>query len=162
MVILTSLTFVRVVTVLAIELLVLPWSSRTIVQGQTLQFFEDLFLFDASKVCGSILSVHSSFSTNNREERHAVLARDDPLWMLREGQEMITLAEDLMKSVENVSNTVPLQKVSSLLALNIGLDFTGYDLLLLEQAGILTQTNLQDRYNGPPFCRQESCSLLST
>ncbi len=141
------LIFVGVVTVLAIELLVLPRSSKTIVQGQILQFFEDLenFLFDASKVCGSISSIHSS----NTEENLAILARDDPLWMFREGQEMITLAEYLMKSVENVSNTVDIAK-SELpsgisepsFGLNIGLDVTGYDFLLSEQAGIITQTDL--------------------
>jgi hypothetical protein len=141
------LIFVGVVTVLAIEFLVLPRSSRTIVQGQILQFFADLenFLFDASKVCGSISSIHSS----NTEENHAILPRDDPLWMFREGQEMITMAEDLKKSVESVSNTVEIAKselpsgiAEPSFGLNVGLDVTGYDFLLLEQAGILIQTDL--------------------
>lgn len=143
------LIFVGVVTVLVIELLVLPRSSRTIVQGHTLQFFEDLeyFLFDASKACGSISSIQSCNS--NKDEHQAMLARDDPLWMFREGQETITLAEELVKSLENVTNTVSMAK-SELpfglsepsVGLNISLDVIGYEFLLTEQAGILTQLDL--------------------
>lgn len=143
------LIFVGVVLVLAIELLVFPRSSRAIVQGRILQFFEDLenFMFDVSKVCGSLSSMHSSSSKT--EEHQAILARDDPLWMFREGQEMITLAEDLMKSFDDAANTVSVAKIEFLFGLsepsfglNISLDVTGYEFLLMEQTVILTQADL--------------------
>jgi len=143
------LIFVGVVMVLVIELLVLPRSSRTIVQGQTLQFFEDLenLLFDASKACGSISSLHSS--SLNTEEHQSILSRDDPLWMFREGQEKIALAEELMKSVNNCSKTnavakseLPFGISEPSFGLFISLDVVGYEFLLLEQTRILTQLDL--------------------
>lgn len=145
------LIFVGCCTFLFVELVVFPRSSKTIVQAQSLQFFEDLenFLFDTSKVCGSITSINKK-EKGEGDEVH--LPEDDPLWMLRGGYQKFTssLVEvDLHTSRDVVSKTNALARrefrpalTEPSMGLNVSLDGPGYDNLLGEQSKILSQLDL--------------------
>lgn len=142
------LIFTGVVTFLFVEMLLLPRSSRTIVQAQSLQFFEDLenFMFESSRVCGSIASIQCNSS--NAEEQNILLA-DDPTWMLREGYEKVSLTEDLSKSADVVKETTALAKRELIpgraepsVGLNGSLDAVGFENLLMEQNMIASQLDL--------------------
>ena len=142
------LIFIGVATFLFVEMIVFPRSSRTIVQAQSIQFFEDLehFLFDSGKVCGSISSFHKVSS--NVEEDDAALDADDPIWMLRQGhKKMTTFTHDL--TADTVKSTVALAKselrpgiAEPSLGLNVGLDIMGYENLLMEQDTCQSQLDL--------------------
>jgi len=142
------LIFTGVVTFLFVEMILFPRSSRTIVEAQSLQFFEDLenFLFDCSKVCASMPLVR--ISSSNTERDGFILVEDDPLWMLRNGCNSITLTDDLAKAAETVSKTVALAKSQLASAIaepsfgDYNLDVSGYENLLMEQGRILSQLDL--------------------
>ena len=143
------LIFLGVVTVLFIDMVVFPRSSRTIVEGYSLQFFEDLehCLFDSSKVCGAISSIHTSSPSNEKDL--ASLADKDPLWMLRSGQKEIVLTDDLAETADSATHTVALS-LSELrsgaaepsLGLSVRLNLIGYNNLLAEQSLICSQLGL--------------------
>ncbi|KAL9182904.1 hypothetical protein ACHAXT_004183 [Thalassiosira profunda] len=144
------LIFIGTITFLCIELLVFPRSSRTMVQAQSLQFYEDLehFLFDSSKVCASIPTFHKGTTTSN-EEDYGSLVELNPLWMLREGKENVSITDDLSEDLETVKKTVALTKselkpamAEPSLGLNVAIDAAGYEGLLSEQVGITQQLDL--------------------
>jgi len=163
------LIFVGVVTFLCVEMLVLPRSSRTIVQAQSLQFFEDLehVMFDSSKVCRSISSIHDN-SSKDYENGDAFPSDEDPLFMLREGHEKITLTDDLNHAVETVSKTVALAKrelqpgiAEPSIGLNISDRFTTEHGLNCKVGGLVGERHeigadgwdyLATRPSSPPAC----------
>jgi hypothetical protein len=135
---------VGVVTFLFVEMLLFPRSSRTIVQAQTVQLFEDLeqFFYQSSKTCSSI----SSVSGKDKESDDNLV---DPLWMLRYGHKEVDVTSTLVGAVAAVKKTFALAKselqpgkLEPSLGLNISLDAVGYDRLLSETENIIVQLDL--------------------
>ncbi|KAL7442430.1 hypothetical protein ACHAXM_008532 [Skeletonema potamos] len=135
---------VGVVTFLFVEMFIFPRSSRTIVQAQTVQLFEDLeqFFYQSSKSCSSISSVSG-------EEKKSDVNLVDPLWMLRYGHKEIDVTSRLAGAVAAVKKTFALAKselqpgkLEPSLGLNIILDVVGYDRLLSESENIIVQLDL--------------------
>ena len=142
------LIFVGVVTFLFVEMVMFFRSSRTIVQVDSIQFFEELeqFLIDSSKVCGTISSFHHSGS--NTEEDDEFFDQDTLVLMLRIGHEK-NATDDLTLDVETIKKTVARAQrelkpgiAEPSLGLNVPLDVVGYENLLLEQKRILSQVDL--------------------
>lgn len=138
------LIFVGVAIFLFIEMLLFPRSSRTIVQAQTVQLFEDLeqFFYQSSKTCSAI----SSVSGKDKESSENFF---DPLWMLRHGYKEINVMDSLEDSVTAVKNTYALAKdevrpgkLEPFLGMGISLDSVGYDRLLSESENMIVQIDL--------------------
>ncbi|KAK1739608.1 aromatic acid exporter family protein [Skeletonema marinoi] len=138
------LIFVGVTIFLFVELLMFPRSSRTIVQAQTVQLFEDLeqFFYQSSKSCSAI----SSVSGKDEESNDNFV---DPLWMLRHGHKEVDVTSSLRDSVSAVKKTFALAKVEMRpgtlepsLGMNISLDDVGYDRLLSESENMIVQIDL--------------------
>lgn len=140
------LIFVGVVTFLFVELLIFPRSSRTIVQAQTVQLFEDLeqFFYQSSKTCASI----SSISGRNTDSDNTQVD-PDPLWMLRHGHKAVDVTSSLADASTAVKKTFALMKeelrpglMEPSLGLNVSLDAIGYERLLSEGENIIVQLDL--------------------
>jgi len=138
------LIFVGVAIFLFVEMLLFPRSSRTIVQAQTVQLFEDLeqFFYQSSKFCSAI----SAVSGEDKESSENFF---DPLWMLRHGYKEINVMGSLEDSVTAVKNTFALAKdemrpgkLEPSLGMSISLDSVGYDRLLSEIENMAVQIDL--------------------
>ncbi len=138
------LIFVGVAIFLVVEMLLFPRSSRTIVQAQTVQLFEDLeqFFYQSSKTCSAI----SSVSGTDKESGENIF---DPLWMLRHGYKEINVMDSLKDSVTAVKNTFALAKdemrpgkLEPYIGMSITLDSVGYDRLLSEIENMVVQIDL--------------------
>ena len=149
------LIFIGVVLFLCVEMLVFPRSSKTVVQGQSLQFFEDTetFLSESSKLVGSLSSIQSNKNKEeeNDDDMKVSLSEIHRMWMMQEGHKkyMPSISDDLSASRDAVVKTITLYKSElgpSLLepsfGLNISLDTNGYRNLLTEQGIILSQIDL--------------------
>jgi hypothetical protein len=137
------LSCVGVVTFLFVEIILFPRSSRTIVQAQTMQQFEDFehFFYQSSKTC----ALMSSVSGIDVSDVNLV----DPLWMLRHGHKEVELTSSLADTVTAVKKTYALAKEELIpgilepsLGLNISLDAVGYERLLSEIENIIVQLDL--------------------
>ena len=140
------LIFVGVVTFLFVELLIFPRSSRTIVQAQTVQLFEDLeqFFYQSSKTCASISSVSGKSTDSDNTQ-----VDPDPLWMLRHGHKAVDVTTSLADAITVVKKTFALMKeelrpglMEPSLGLNVSLDAVGYERLLSEGENIIVQLDL--------------------
>ena len=139
------LIFVGVAIFLFVEMLLFPRSSKTIVQANCLQLFEDFeqFFYQSSKCCSAI----SSVSGKDKDSNDNFL---DPLWMLRYGHKEFDVSSSLTDSVAAVKNTFalaegemqPATMEPSLGMVNISLDSVGYDRLLSESENMIVQIDL--------------------
>ncbi len=138
------LIFGGVAIFLFVEMLLFPRSSKTIVQAQTVQLFEDFegFFYQTSKCCSAI----SSVSGKDEESNDNFV---DPLFMFRHGHKEFGVRNSLTDSVTAVKNTFALAKsemqpatLEPSLGMNISLDNVGYDRLLSESDNMIDQIDL--------------------
>jgi len=140
------LIFTGVFIALFVEMFVFPLSSRTIVQANALQFFEDLeHVLQSTRDAVACLD---NVPVNEEKDGNDLLSEDDPLWMLREGSKSMSLSDDFVAACEAVQKTLSLaqkeltpgnaEPVLGGIRLHVG----GYEALLYEQKKIVLQLDL--------------------